>query len=33
MNNREPIVIIGGGIGGLSAAVHLATAGRKVIFF
>ena len=33
MNNREPIVIIGGGIGGLSAAVHLATAGRKVIVF
>ncbi len=26
-----PIVVLGGGIGGLSAAIHLATAGRRII--
>ena len=29
----EPIAIIGGGIGGLSAAIHLAAAGERVIVF
>ncbi len=32
-NRADPIVIVGGGIGGLSAAVHLACAGRAVILF
>jgi phytoene desaturase len=27
----EPVIIIGGGIGGLSAAIHLAAAGEKVV--
>lgn len=30
---HDPIVIIGGGVGGLSAAIHLAAAGRRVILF
>jgi phytoene desaturase len=30
-NSSPPIIIIGAGIGGLSAAVHLAAAGRKVL--
>lgn len=29
--NRDPILVIGGGIGGLSTAIRLATAGQKVI--
>lgn len=30
-NHDDPIVIIGGGIGGLSAAIYLATAGENVV--
>lgn len=29
----HPIIIIGGGLGGLSAAIHLAAAGRRVVLF
>ncbi len=32
-HDSAPIVVVGGGIGGLSAAIHLAAAGRKVIIF
>lgn len=31
MAQQEPIIIIGAGIGGLSAAIHLAVAGQRVI--
>jgi phytoene desaturase len=27
---REPVIVVGGGLGGLSAAIHLAAAGRRV---
>lgn len=30
-SHDEPVVVVGGGIGGLSTAIHLATAGQKVI--
>jgi phytoene desaturase len=30
---ENPIIIIGAGIGGLSAAIHLASAGREVVIF
>ena len=29
--NAPPIVVIGAGVGGLSAAIHLAAAGRRVV--
>lgn len=29
----DPIVVIGAGIGGLSAAIHLAAAGWRVVVF
>jgi len=31
MDNLDPIVVVGGGIGGLSAAIRLASMGRKVV--
>ena len=31
--NELPVIIIGAGIGGLSAAIWLASAGQKVIIF
>ena len=32
-HSGPPVAVIGGGIGGLSAAIHLAAAGRKVVLF
>ncbi|MFM8322593.1 MAG: FAD-dependent oxidoreductase, partial [Chloroflexota bacterium] len=31
--NENPIVVIGAGIGGLSAAIRLAAAGRQVVVY
>lgn len=31
--NKEPIIVVGGGLGGLSAAISLLTLGEKVILF
>lgn len=33
MTKEPPIIIIGAGIGGLSAAIHLAAAGKEVVIF
>lgn len=33
MNTEERILIVGGGLGGLSAAIHLRLAGREVVLF
>ena len=32
-HSREPVVIVGGGLGGLSAAIHLRLAGHEVALF
>lgn len=31
MGGRGPVVVIGAGLGGLSAAIHLAARGREVV--
>ncbi len=33
LNNTEPIIIVGGGLGGLSAAISLLSLGKKVLLF
>ncbi len=33
MTKTEPIIILGAGLGGLSAAIHLAASGRRVVIF